>query len=314
MTQPAYYFRYTLESAGPLNALSTRRRHEGALLRLGDGFGCIHPWPELGDHPLDEQLRLLQQGRTTSLTRQSLACCAADGTARQQRRSLFDGLTIPPSHATLVAFPSVSRCARLAEEGFASLKIKASAEDRDLPARLDQLATELDSLGLGIRLRLDFNATLTANATLDFLWSLNKSARQHLEFLEDPCPYHPAAWTALRRMGRIPLALDRCTGEPEQETFDVRIIKPAVQEMAAHGGRILATSYMDHPLGQMFAAWQAALHFEHCDACGLLTHSLFQPNPFSENLCVSGPVLHAPGGTGLGFDDLLEHLPWQRLN
>ena len=49
---------------------------EGALLRVNDGFADVHPWPTLGDAPLDEQLALLARGELTPLTRASLRCAA----------------------------------------------------------------------------------------------------------------------------------------------------------------------------------------------------------------------------------------------
>ena len=46
--------RYRIKSRGCLNAISGRREFEGALIRVGDGFGGIHPWPELGDPMLEK--------------------------------------------------------------------------------------------------------------------------------------------------------------------------------------------------------------------------------------------------------------------
>ena len=50
-------------------ALSERRR--GALIRVGSGFADFHPWPELGDEPLETQLAKLARGETTPLTRRA---------------------------------------------------------------------------------------------------------------------------------------------------------------------------------------------------------------------------------------------------
>ena len=96
-------YRYTLQAAanGPLNARSDRTEFEGALIKVGDGFGCIHPWPELGDAPLDQQLQTLAAGKETPLIRRALHCCRVDGKARELGESLFAGLTIPDSHYTL---------------------------------------------------------------------------------------------------------------------------------------------------------------------------------------------------------------------
>src|SRR5687767_10845778 len=70
----------------------------GALIRVNGGFPDVHPWPELGDAPPDDQLALLEREETTPLTRASLHCARVDGEARTRGVSLFDGLTIPLSH------------------------------------------------------------------------------------------------------------------------------------------------------------------------------------------------------------------------
>ena len=102
------------------------------------------------------------------------------------------------------------------------------------------------------------------------------------------------------------------------------VIKPAVDEpfllgeaALSHQQRVILTSYMDHPIGQTFAAWEAArleLQFPGLvGLCGLQTHHLFEPNEFSEALGPWSPDFTPPAGTGLGFDDFLDAQPWTRL-
>lgn len=49
------------------------------------------------------------------------------------------------------------------------------------------------------------------------------------------------------------------------------------------------------------------------EICGLQTHRLFEGNVFIEALGDFSPEFKVPDGTGLGFDDLLEALPWTKL-
>src|SRR5262249_34567507 len=112
-------------------ALSPRRR--GALIRSGSGFADVHPWPELGDEPLERQLDLLRRGETTPLTRRSLELARIDGAARQRGVSLFAGLTIPKSH-----WPGPD-----GPPEFDTAKIKS-----------------IDRIPKRVRLRIDFNARL----------------------------------------------------------------------------------------------------------------------------------------------------------
>jgi len=79
----------------------------------------------------------------------------------------------------------------------------------------------------------------------------------------------------------------------------------------------VVTSYMDHALGQMYAAYECARLRQFDPRAdmfhGLATHTLFERDPFFEQLSLSGGRLSAVEGTGLGFDDLLEGLPWKEL-
>ena len=92
------YWKYELKPKRRLSAVAAEGPRHGALIRVDDGFADIHPWPELGDAPLDEQLAMLARGETTPLTRASLKFAAIDAAARRDGRGLFEGLTIPPSH------------------------------------------------------------------------------------------------------------------------------------------------------------------------------------------------------------------------
>ena len=121
----------------------------------------------------------------------------------------------------------------------------------------------------------------------------------------------------------VRVAVDR-EAAPMCSAAQVMVLKPAIDEpwllaeaAANRGQQVVVTSYMDHPLGQAFAAWEAArlgLTFRGLlGVCGLQTHHLFQADAFSELLGGWSPSFQSPGGTGLGFDDLLDALPWTRL-
>lgn len=250
---------------------------EGALLRADGGFADVHPWPELGDAPLDEQLALLARGETTPLTRASLHLAALDSDARRRGVSLFDGLTIPLSH-----WPGNDPPA-----GFDTVKTKGVM---DVPPH--------------VRIRIDFNALLTPD---EFLRIAPTLPRERIDFIEDPCPYDRDTWRSLRAQTGLRLALDRFEGEA-----DVLVHKPALQTQWPVSQDIVVTSYMDHPVGQFGAAYVAATHDTN-PRCGLFTHVLYEPDAFIERIASKGARLLPPHGTGIGFDDLLERIPWQRL-
>ena len=77
--------RYRLRARGFLNAISNRREFEGALIRIDGGFGCIHPWPELGDPPLEKCLADLAGARRWPIVKRAVRCAEYDRVAREFR-------------------------------------------------------------------------------------------------------------------------------------------------------------------------------------------------------------------------------------
>lgn len=278
-------WRYVLRPRTRLSALAGAKPREGALIRVGAGVADIHPWPELGDEPLDEQLARLARGETTPLTAASLRMAKVDGDARTRGASIFEGLVIPRSHwpADAGAVP----------DGFDTVKIKMW-RGRPIDEELRRF-----------RLRLDYNAALSAEEFLAEAIPFDS-----IDFVEDPAPYDEAEWNRIRRGTGLRLAIDRGSGT--EAAADVVVVKPAVQEVPVTTKELVITSYMDHPVGQ-FGAAHAAASSGIVTTCGLLTHLLYEPDAFIEQIRIDGARLLPAEGTGIGFDDLLERLPWKRL-
>jgi O-succinylbenzoate synthase len=292
-SDPIHFHRYVLRSKAPLNALSDRREHEGALVRIGDGVGCLHPWPEFGDLPLDRQLSILQKGGgLTGMIERLRVCCKLDGAARRLGRSAFVDFQIPPSH---VYEPAAGRV----------VKVKCGRDATVEAARLSAMPSA--------RLRLDFNSILTPIEFRTFVEKLDAATIAKIDFVEDPCETDQRTWDKLQRDLPFDLASDR-----QPLVARVNIVKPAVDEGRHPRGRVVFTSYMDHPIGQCFAAREAAsfynAHPERPEVCGLASHLLFEPDAFIERVRMDDDGrLIPPAGNGFGFDDLLETLPWQPL-
>lgn len=309
--------RYRLKTRGFLNSISNRREFEGVLIQVDGGFGCIHPWPELGDPPLEKCLADLAGARRWPIVRRALRCAEYDSVARRFDHSLFEEMEVPESHATL-AKGDVAEVALAVEAGFSTIKLKTGRDPSAEAGFLDDIAAEYPSL----RWRLDFNECLTPDDAADFLTGLKEKTREVIDFVEDPCPYSDSAWTALYQRTRMKLAVDR-EAAPLSTAAQVMVVKPAIDEpfLLAEAAlwnnqRVVVTGYMDHPVGQTFAAWEAArlgLQFPGLvGMCGLQTHHLFEPDAFTEMLGPWSPVFKAPDGNGLGFEDLLDELPWTR--
>lgn len=319
MSDSLWYWHYRMRSRRDLNARSKRREFEGILLRDGaGGHGCIHPWPELGDPPLQRCLEDLGAARRWPIVRRALRCAEMEGAARSMKDPLFDELAIPPSHATLAGCDA-EEVRRAADAGFTRAKLKIGGATATELAFLERMT----SAHAGLRWRLDFNETGDAAELGERFAGMPGAVRERIDFLEDPCPFSEPVWQELRRRTGLPLAVDR-EAAPHRRAAQVMVIKPAVDEpwllaeaAAANGQQVVVTAYMDHPLGQAFAAWEAgrlALQFPGLvGTCGLQTHHLFEPDAFTEALGPWTPDFHAPRGTGLGFDELLDRLPWKRV-
>lgn len=276
-----WFHRYELVPRRRLSGIAREGVREGALIRVDDGFADVHPWPELGDAPLEEQLALLARGESTALTRASLHLASLDGDARARGVSLFDGLTIPLSH-----WPGADP-----PDGFDTVKIK-----------------DVSRIPPAVRLRIDFNATLDAEAFARIAMTLPV---ERVDFVEDPCPYDAPIWRELKTRTGLRLAFDQRL-EP-RGAIDINIWKPALR-ITRPEGDVVVTSYLDHPVGQFGAASIAALHAAEIDPrCGLMTHVLYESNPFIDAVRTDGARLLPPPGTGVGFDDLLERIPWRKL-
>lgn len=301
------------------------QRH-GALLRFtfddgSFGYADCHPWQELGDLPLADQLQLLSQGKFTPLTERSLIFATLDEAARIKKKNLFEKLTIPQSHflvANILAW-HLPLIAEAIEQKFTVLKIKLGTDLQNELVRLKALFKWLEKTDL--KVRLDFNLKLTKEKFQSFLSEI--SPWWHLiDFCEDPFLFNVNSWKEIQKIGPA-LA---CDARSEQaishaNASKVCVIKPAQQSeipflQKPSDQRLVITSYLDHPLGQLSAAYSAALvsrDSKRVDVCGLMSHRIYQPNAFSEQLCWNNANFKIPPGTGFGYDDLLAKQDWKTL-
>ncbi|GAA5482819.1 enolase C-terminal domain-like protein [Haloferula sargassicola] len=319
MADDLWFWKYKLTARQPLNAKSPRREFSGALVRIGEGFACLHPWPEFGDPDLAKCLSDLQGPRRWPIVRRAVRCAAEDADARFIGDALLEEIDVPQSHATL-PWQDERILESAVEKGFAHVKLKIGRDAETEAAYLKSSAAKYPQL----RWRLDANEAFEPGEAAAFLLGLPEDLRWKIDFVEDPCPYSTTTWPELRQRCKVPLAVD-CEAAPVTDAAQVMVIKPAVDEpwllaeaAASRGQQVVVTSSMEHPLGQCSAAWEAAkLNVQFpglVGVCGLQTHHLFTPSDFAERLGRWSPEFKPPGGTGLGFDDLLERLPWKKLS
>lgn len=274
---------------------------KGALLKVvfADGlagFSDCHPWPELGDPPLARQLKKLSQNITTCLTEKALKFARLDALARKNGDSLLKNLDIPKSHCLIMNLnrSTIKEIERALEEGFDTFKVK-------LGSRLDEELSILDPLMAipQVKWRLDFNNRLKRSGDL-------KIKKEGIEFIEDPFPYDKR-WHEFP----FPIACDRQI-DADEKSYHYKVFKPAVEDFKETAKPLVVTSYLGHPLGQAADAYVAGNLAKKYDVrvSGLLSHRVYPPSVFSEQLAASGPLWKSPEGTGFGFDGLLKTLNW----
>lgn len=320
-----YVHKYLMYSRSGLNSRSHTTEHEGALIRVEEGgvsgYGCLHPWVELGDTCLDELLKELAEGRISRQVKCALECADVDRGARALGQSLFAGLEVPKSHATIVG--GVERVGESVDVGFDMVKLKMGRDMGSNIRLLKDIGNEFPELGV----RLDFNGVSEQGALEQMLAEIGDEMRGKIDFIEDPLPLGSSAWDMLRDKYGMKLGVDRGIAGASGE-FDISVIKPAMNDVeklcdAAQmkGRSVVITSYMDHPIGQTYAAYCAGVMNSKYlglinERCGLMTHGLYRPTEFTEAMGATAPTWNlesAAMGSGLGFDDLLEQIDWMRI-
>ena len=310
---------YELEAHHSLNAVSSALKRQGALLKVVFkagvvGYADCHPWPEMGDLPLTQQLKCLARGELTPITRCALEFAKLDAKARLEGKQILASQPIPRSHFLITALLDLTPqgVQQVIRQGYTRVKLK-------MGRHLDQEIQCLHSLfsNSSLKLRLDFNETLSPAAFHDFLQQIRK-LHDRIEFIEDPFPFHADEWASIQKEGwtlacdrQAPLACD------QPESARVLIIKPALQAFAEwqkwiHQTRIVV--FLGHPLGQTAAAYVASQVDPFCCSVhGLLSHHVYRPTSFSEQLNWKNPQFMIPSGKGFGFDDELQQLEWTSL-
>ncbi len=311
--------------------------HAGALFKIEfteslTGYADIHPWPELEEKPLHQQLGLVLDGKPTPAFYKSLGFAKIDAEARRAGISLMNGLKIPESHFFVSDLESLTfeKLLDIADRGFKILKVKIFLVSMSFPEieKIKELASELERLNL--KLRLDFNASGDF-AKADGFFSVWFKEFRHfnlIDFVEDPCLFVAQHWQKLKSRWGIKLALDHQLKYVESKDrrelgkfADILIFKPSHQlaeEITALAKRnnlqISVTTSLDHALGIMSATFEAAKINEQnpglITPCGLVSHGDFSNDGFFSKIPVRGPKLQDFSGSGFGFDEELAKLKW----
>lgn len=283
--QQLFIHRYDLQRK---NVLQTQM---GALLKVVDidgnyGVADICPWPVLGDLTLKEEL----EGHGP-LFQRALDLALKDQQARKNKIKL--NLEVPVKNHFLVAVDQDLN--DLKKYHGQTLKIKANS------LKLQEISLWLNQNShFFSKIRLDFNAQLSADQFFQFVNELAPGTRDKIECVEDPFPFDPKLWEE----SSLKLARDF-----EKAEWPHKIIKPA-REALTNKDFLYLTSSMDHPVGVTHGLVEAQ-QFPQLTH-GFLTLDLYKPTEFNSCFKQENEFLsYQSEGYGIGFEKEIQQIIWE---
>ena len=313
---------------------------QGLLVRVYDsaardrfGLSEITPWPSLGDPNLETILTAIRDGtgESHSIVRRALELARDDLKFRQEYRErptpLGEALRTPSSlienHYLVNSTSGMSPgdWLDIRKRGFRAVKIKLSKiDDAGVLAAFQEAALWLGDL----KLRLDPNAGLKADELQDFLGRLPTRVRESIDFIEDPFEFDVQKWAAFARENRVPLMLDRessrYTAEQLLEFHSLGAIAGVIHKpgwdasekyetLAQNGVRVIVTSLMGHPVGQIAAA-RVAARLAGGEIHGCFSHTGYDLNRIAIFLKTSGSQIL----TAFWPTEAIDSLKWESFS
>ncbi len=153
-----WYSPYQLRPITFANSQVKSRYRLGALLRVrlangAIGFSDLCPFSDMGDSPLELELRQMHQGKPSVLAERSLHFATKDAQARVEGRSLYTQVKIKNHFLiTDITHFDLSRIEKLVSSGYTEFKIKMG---RDLIKESEKpsVTRKLTELFLNIHLK-----------------------------------------------------------------------------------------------------------------------------------------------------------------
>ena len=261
------------------------------------GVADLCPKPELGD--ADYETEIKNRGH---LYKRAIELALEDFEARRNKLSLLADKPVR-NNFLVTDYQTVD----IFRRNFSGQTVKIKG-DRDVAS----LTRILNALDLEMKIRLDFNSSLTSAEFESFLSLISAETKNKIEYIEDPTPIS-VQWKHWNMI--IPLAFDFQPGEYNPELAQFQIVKPSRQNLPAGGfSHVTLTSAMDHPVGVAHGL-RSAQKFATGDS-GFLTLDLYE-SAFSKYFVQHENFLNfsdvARHDTGIGMSDELEKLTWNAL-
>ncbi len=324
---------YQLQLPSAPNSASNNKTISGCLLKFEFedqvGYSTAQTWPEFGDPLLEDVLEELKniksinENSNSQIINNILSWAKMDAWARAQKQPLFDNKNIKNNYlVTDICQFDTQALSALNKKNISILKFKFG---RNIAAETKVLKETSEFKKF--KWRIDFNSTFSLDKIFTWL-KQNPWIIDNLEYLEDPVPFNVREWSEIKSKFKINLALDIKVDEfikikNSETVVDIIIIKPFSDHVEAltqwaldKNIKVVFTSYMDHLIGQSFAAVIAHQHSaslgEQLLDCGLSTNHVFEPYKYTLNQANASKGI-ASNNYGVGYGDLLEFEPWELL-
>lgn len=335
------FSKYKLKPINTLNAKSKSINYkEGYLLKIvfknfGIGYSDYFIWENFGDISLISQIELLKKGINNVHILKSIYFASIDAKYRAINKNIFNNIILPKNHFTCVNYNELNFnfIEKLKSDGFSIIKLKCGISINEEISFINKISPILKNNNMS--LRLDFNLCLSFDEYINFLSMIDLNI-ENINFIEDPIEHNYNNWKKIKNIySNIKLAADKinnkflieCISKNKKlKILDYLVVKPAVQDIRIFSNNkfnikkneIIFTSYMDHPIGQLSALYEAALfykiNFQNTQDCGFITHTLYEKNSYSEALSiVDAKLIPSLDGTGFGYNNLLENENWKRI-
>lgn len=307
-----YFSKYKLEKKNSLNSKDVSGFQEGALIKVFDssqncwGVADLCPWPNLGDQTLEEELQT-----KGPLFQRSFELANQDLKARKEKKSLlFDKFV--DNNLIITDFKKFDLTQNLA----GVIKVKGSNQVDHLCEFLEKLCQQ------DIKVRLDFNSSLSAAEFNYFLDKMSPQVATKIEYIEDPTLWSSANWSAWNK--KIPLGFDFNSGDPfkNEQAWSYLVIKPSrqsaknlIHKCQQLNKKFTLTSAMDHPVGLAHGLRYAQKYA--AGVSGFLTLDLYEKTDFNSYFKVEssrvGFSQAALDDYGIGMTTALNNLSWKVL-
>ncbi|MBC7743038.1 MAG: hypothetical protein H7061_12630 [Bdellovibrionaceae bacterium] len=302
------YAPYSLKKKTRTNAKDGGTNQEGVLIKVsrGKAWGVadLSPHPELGDLPWQKQL--IKKG---PLYKRAIVLAQVDMIARRDTKSLLLNRWVKNNY--LVTDYKNFDFTDPMYLGH-TIKIKGDQSIEDLVKILNFISGD-------IKIRLDFNCSLSLTLFQVFLDALTPSALKHIEYIEDPTAFNLVHWKMWNKI--VPLAWDQQKARAPFliNAADYKIIKVTREPEPGLKWNLLSTfkhytltSAMDHPVGLAHGLRIAQKLAK--NESGFLTLDLYETTPFHRYFIQKNNELNFSNeallDAGIGMTEELDKLRW----